>query len=118
MEKAFLWLHTRVHLPCMTPTQCVPLSCAALPCSALDKELASLIMDGQIAARIDSGAGVLYARHADARSQTFSRVLATCEDYIRDTKVQRRTVVVMICLKHCSNVAARVPPLESVRCIW
>ncbi|KIY96361.1 COP9 signalosome complex subunit 1, partial [Monoraphidium neglectum] len=38
---------------------------------ALEKELATLIMDGQVHARIDSQAKVLYARHADVRSATF-----------------------------------------------
>ncbi len=43
-------------------------------------------MDGAISARIDAHAGVLYARHADARTVAFGRVLAACEDYMRDTK--------------------------------
>lgn len=38
-------------------------------------------------ARIDRGAGVLYARHADARSATFAKVLQSSQDYIRETKV-------------------------------
>jgi hypothetical protein len=81
-------------------------------CSALDKELASLIMDGQIAARIDSGAGVLYARHADARTQTFSRVLATCQDYLRDTKVQETTGIA-VSTQHGNAVTARSAPAHT-----
>lgn len=67
----------------LVPSTCV---CACNLCSALEKELASLIMDGQIQARIDSQAEVLYARHADVRAQTFARVLATGESYIRESK--------------------------------
>ena len=44
-------------------------------------------MDGKVQARIDSHRKVLYARHADARSQTFQQVLAEGEAYLRDTKV-------------------------------
>jgi len=54
--------------------------------AALDKELAAGIADGRIAARIDARAGVLYARHADARRATFQRALAAGAAYERDTK--------------------------------
>eukprot|EP00798_Chlamydomonas_sp_ICE-L_P013423 gene13423-19280_t len=54
--------------------------------SELEKELASLIMEGQVQARIDSHNKVLYARLADVRSQTFQRVLACGEQYVRETK--------------------------------
>eukprot|EP00238_Polyblepharides_amylifera_P015908 CAMPEP_0196584436 /NCGR_PEP_ID=MMETSP1081-20130531/47059_1 /TAXON_ID=36882 /ORGANISM="Pyramimonas amylifera, Strain CCMP720" /LENGTH=415 /DNA_ID=CAMNT_0041905639 /DNA_START=73 /DNA_END=1320 /DNA_ORIENTATION=- len=52
----------------------------------LQRELAKLIMDNQIQARIDSHNKVLYARHADQRSATFQKVLATGEAYMQDTK--------------------------------
>ena len=58
------------------------------PCSALGNELAALIMDGAIKARIDAHAGVLYARHANVRSATFASVMAGAEQYMRDTKVR------------------------------
>ena len=54
--------------------------------AALDKELAAGIAEGRIAARIDARAGVLYARHADARRATFQRALAAGAAYERDTK--------------------------------
>ena len=55
-------------------------------CSALEKELAQLIMDGQVTARIDSQAKVLYARHTDVRAATFHKLLQFGEAYIRDSK--------------------------------
>jgi len=53
---------------------------------ALEKELAALIMAGQIPARIDSQAKVLYARHADQRTATFAAALKMGEEYMRDTR--------------------------------
>jgi len=53
---------------------------------ALDKELAALIQENLVPARIDQVGGVLYARHADARKATFARALAAGEAYERDTK--------------------------------
>ena len=52
----------------------------------LEKELAKLIMDKQIAARIDSQAKVLHARHADQRTATFAAALKMGDEYMRDTK--------------------------------
>jgi hypothetical protein len=52
----------------------------------VNKELAAGIAEGRIAARIDARAGVLYARHADARRATFQRALAAGAAYERDTK--------------------------------
>mmetsp|Transcript_5331 Transcript_5331/g.11649 ORF Transcript_5331/g.11649 Transcript_5331/m.11649 type:complete len:465 (+) Transcript_5331:170-1564(+) len=52
----------------------------------LEKELASLIMDNAVQARIDSHSKVLYARHADVRGQTFQRVMSVGEAYLRETK--------------------------------
>lgn len=54
--------------------------------SDLEKELAALIMENQIQARIDSHNKVLYARHADVRRSTFQRVLAIGEEYVRESK--------------------------------
>ena len=45
------------------------------PCSTLEKELAILIQDGPIQARIDSHNKVLYARHTDRRTATFQEAL-------------------------------------------
>jgi hypothetical protein len=42
--------------------------------AALEKELAALIVDNQIQARIDSHNKLLYARHADIRNATFQKV--------------------------------------------
>mmetsp|Transcript_512 Transcript_512/g.576 ORF Transcript_512/g.576 Transcript_512/m.576 type:complete len:428 (+) Transcript_512:145-1428(+) len=54
--------------------------------AAIEKELAALIMDNQIQARIDSHNKVLYARHADQRSSTFQKTLSTGQQYMQDTK--------------------------------
>eukprot|EP00245_Coleochaete_scutata_P005782 TRINITY_DN19649_c0_g1_i1.p1 TRINITY_DN19649_c0_g1~~TRINITY_DN19649_c0_g1_i1.p1 ORF type:complete len:435 (-),score=92.43 TRINITY_DN19649_c0_g1_i1:295-1599(-) len=54
--------------------------------SGLEKELAALIMENQIQARIDSHNKILYARHADQRNATFQRALQVGADYQRDTR--------------------------------
>lgn len=54
--------------------------------AGLEKELAALIMENQIQARIDSHNKILYARHADQRNATFQRVLQTGADFERDTR--------------------------------
>ncbi|EFJ45720.1 hypothetical protein VOLCADRAFT_63341 [Volvox carteri f. nagariensis] len=56
------------------------------PVGDLEKQLAGLIMDGAISARIDSATKVLYASKADLRATTFSRVLSAGEAYCRDTR--------------------------------
>ncbi|KAG2424834.1 hypothetical protein HXX76_014255 [Chlamydomonas incerta] len=56
------------------------------PVAELEKQLAGLIMDGAISARIDSATKVLYASKADARVTTFQRVLTAGEAYCRDTR--------------------------------
>jgi len=53
---------------------------------ALEKQLVQLIADGKIAARIDSNAKVLYARHSDERAATFEQALTLGNKYVRDTK--------------------------------
>mmetsp|Transcript_37463 Transcript_37463/g.60668 ORF Transcript_37463/g.60668 Transcript_37463/m.60668 type:complete len:389 (-) Transcript_37463:225-1391(-) len=52
----------------------------------LEHEVAHLIMENQIQARIDSHNKILYARHADQRAATFQKALSTGQDYIRSTK--------------------------------
>jgi len=52
----------------------------------LERELAKLIGSGQIEARIDSHNKVLYARHDDQRSATFTKALRMGDEYMRDTK--------------------------------
>jgi hypothetical protein len=42
--------------------------------NALEKQLQYLIAEGKVAARIDSHAKVLYARHTNERAQTFEKV--------------------------------------------
>jgi COP9 signalosome complex subunit 1 len=54
--------------------------------AGLEKELAALITENQIQARIDSHNKILYARHADQRNATFQRVLQTGSDLQRETK--------------------------------
>jgi COP9 signalosome complex subunit 1 len=51
----------------------------------LEKELARLIMDGSISARIDSHNKRLYARHTDQRSATFQNALRVGDEYQRNT---------------------------------
>jgi len=55
------------------------------PVMELEKELASLILAGQIPARIDSHNKVLHARHADQRTATFQKALGMGDDYVRDS---------------------------------
>ena len=55
------------------------------PVMELEKELAALIMAGQIAARIDSHNKVLHARHADQRTASFQKALAMGDEYVRDS---------------------------------
>lgn len=52
----------------------------------LEKELATLIMENQIQARIDSHNKILYARHADQRNATFQRALQAGGDFQRETQ--------------------------------
>eukprot|EP01027_Heterolobosea_sp_BB2_P003518 GEZU01005325.1.p2 GENE.GEZU01005325.1~~GEZU01005325.1.p2 ORF type:complete len:313 (-),score=116.68 GEZU01005325.1:32-970(-) len=61
----------------------------------LEKELAKLIMDNQIQARIDSHNKVLYARHTDQRNITFQRVMDLGDTYIRETESQIRRMNLM-----------------------
>jgi len=55
------------------------------PVMDLERELAKLIMAGQIPARIDSHNKVLHARHADQRTATFQKALAMGDEYVRDS---------------------------------
>jgi len=52
--------------------------------AGLEKELARLIMDGSISARIDSHNKRLYARHTDQRSSTFQNALKVGDEYQRN----------------------------------
>ncbi|VAH17106.1 unnamed protein product [Triticum turgidum subsp. durum] len=54
--------------------------------SLLEKELAALITDNKIQARIDSHNKILYASHADQRNGTFQRALQTGIEFERDVK--------------------------------
>lgn len=51
----------------------------------LQKELAALIADGKINARIDSHGGVLYARRSDKRASTFAGALKAGQSYEMET---------------------------------
>eukprot|EP00250_Pteridium_aquilinum_P024369 c28980_g1_i1 orf=202-1587(-) len=54
--------------------------------AGLEKELAALIMENQIQARIDSHNKILHARHADQRNGTFQRAIQTGSEFERDTR--------------------------------
>uniref|UniRef100_A0ACD5U4P2 Uncharacterized protein n=1 Tax=Avena sativa TaxID=4498 RepID=A0ACD5U4P2_AVESA len=54
--------------------------------SMLEKELAALITDNKVQARIDSHNKILYASHADQRNLTFQRALQTGNEFERDVK--------------------------------
>lgn len=54
--------------------------------AGVEKEVAQLIADGQIAARIDSQEKVLFARHADQRNGTFEKAQQAGEDFRRETR--------------------------------
>uniref|UniRef100_A0ACD5TT40 Uncharacterized protein n=1 Tax=Avena sativa TaxID=4498 RepID=A0ACD5TT40_AVESA len=56
------------------------------PVAMLEKELAALITENKIKARIDSHNKILYARHADQRNATFQRALQTGSEFERDVK--------------------------------
>ncbi|UYV71282.1 GPS1 [Cordylochernes scorpioides] len=49
--------------------------------TALEDELMQLILDNQIAARIDSHKKILYAKDIDQRSTTFQRFLSTAREF-------------------------------------
>jgi COP9 signalosome complex subunit 1 len=54
--------------------------------ATLEKELAALIVDGTIQARIDSHNKRLYARQSDERNTTFQKSLNVGEQFQRDSK--------------------------------
>lgn len=53
---------------------------------SLEREIAGLIMDGKVQARIDSESKVLFAKKPDPRLETQKQVLEAGEAYLRDTK--------------------------------
>ena len=57
-----------------------------LPAQDVTAQLAGLIQEGVVAARIDRGAGVVHATRSDARTQAFTTTMAAATAYIRDTK--------------------------------
>jgi len=63
----------------------------------LEKEVASLIQDKQIKARIDSHNKILYARLTDQRNITFQRVIDLGDSYINDTE---NNILRMNIMKH------------------
>jgi len=52
----------------------------------LERQLAALIAENKIQARIDSHSKVLHARHADQRAATFEQALGVGNKYVRDCK--------------------------------
>lgn len=62
--------------------------------NSLEDELTTLILDGQISARIDSRKKILYARDVDHRCSTFSKALQVGDEYESRIKtLMLRTVV-------------------------
>ena len=53
---------------------------------SLEREIAGLIMDGKVQARIDSESKVLFAKKPDPRLETQKQVIEAGEAYLRDTK--------------------------------
>lgn len=53
---------------------------------SFEKELATLIMEGKISARIDSPNKVLYSRHADQRGSTYRKAFEIGQRYVADTR--------------------------------
>eukprot|EP00899_Mesostigma_viride_P012739 jgi/Mesvir1/21466/Mv03922-RA.1 len=90
VESLYGQIRQRALIQYVTPFTSVDLSIMAdafkTNVAGLEKELAALIMDNQVQARIDSHNKILYARHADQRHSTFQRALAAGEDYMRDTR--------------------------------
>jgi len=70
----------------------------------LEKQLVQLIASNQISARIDSANKILYARHADQRTETFQQALQASNRYIRDVK---SLLLRMSLIKH--NFVVRPP---------
>lgn len=54
---------------------------------SLENELITLILEGQISARIDSHAKVMYAREVDERSAVFQKAVEVGDAYVLRTKV-------------------------------
>lgn len=52
----------------------------------MEEDVATLITEGRLAARIDTCKGIVTKRRVDVRAQTFEKVLAIGEQYTRDTK--------------------------------
>ncbi|KAL0477532.1 COP9 signalosome complex subunit 1 [Acrasis kona] len=63
----------------------------------LEKEVATLIQEKQIKARIDSHNKILYARMTDQRNNTFQRVIDLGDSYIHDTE---NNILRMNIMKH------------------
>ena len=93
----------------MRVTCCGVLCCLAHRPHSVDeltKEVADLVMDGALSARIDSKAGVLVSRQADDRVEAFERAEAMGKAFIRDT----RAVLLRLNLL---KLGVYVPPLHS-----
>jgi len=64
---------------------------------SLEKDIAKLIVEKQIKARIDSHNKILYARVTDQRNNTFQSVMELGDNYLRDTEAQ---ILRMNVMKH------------------
>jgi len=74
---------------------------------ALEKELVSLIIGGQIEARIDSQQKILWAKQTNKRSAIFDRSTAMGQDYEREAKA---LVLRMQMMNH--GLVVKCPPGE------
>jgi len=74
----------------------------------LEDELMTLILDGQIAARIDSHNKILLAKDADQRCSTYEKAMQMGNDYVRRT---RALILRSAMLK--SNILVQSPPRDA-----
>ena len=129
-------------LPWIRLQACSPGSCSIIEaghtwqCRGLENELAKLIQDNQIQARIDSNAKILHARHTNVRSQTFqaalqagmamllaSRAIAACcrapkyqgpEVYASQERFCGACSVLTACDGHCVAYCAALGGLQTL----
>ena len=52
----------------------------------MEEDICALITDGRLVARIDTTLGIVAKRRTDVRAETFTKVLAMGDRYLRDTK--------------------------------
>ena len=73
--------------------------------STLENELAQLVVDGQLSARIDTNAKVLCSRQTNHRAQTYSRVMQLGHEYAlaaRALLLRNAVIFLMLSIKYCN----------------